>query len=146
VTGGSAAPAAAGAVILLDALAARLALGASETGVSILGRPVAWQCSLRRVGLPCLTCGMTRSVVLALHGQWARAWQVAPGGPVLTAGLLALAVALLLLAVLERWNWPKLAAGVRRLIRRGGLAYAAAAVVVWFAGWAVSFAAAWPGS
>jgi len=95
--------------------------------------------------LLCPTCGMTRSVVLSLHGQWARAWQMAPGGPVLTAGLLALAVALLLVAILEKWSSPQLAGPVRRSVRRGALAYAAAAVAVWIGGWAVSFAAAWSG-
>lgn len=138
-------PAAVGAVILFDALGARLTLGADEASVWFLGRPLDWQCSLRRAGLPCPTCGLTRSVVLALHGQWARSWRVAPGGPVFTAGLLGLAIALLLSAILERWSLPPLAGRFRRSIRRGGLAYAAAALAVWIGGWAVSFAAAWPG-
>ena len=145
MTGRAAAPAAAGAVILFDALAARLLLSADEAGVSFLGRPLDWQCSLRRVGLLCPTCGLTRSAVLALHGQWARAWRVAPGGPVFTAGLLGLAIALLLLAALERWGFAPLDGRLRRSIRGGGLAYAAVAVAVWIGGWAVSFAAAWPG-
>ena len=85
----------AGAIILLDAVAARLALTADDTGVYVFGHPIAWECALRRIGLPCPTCGMTRSVVMALHGEIARAWHTAPGGPVLAAGSLMAAVALL---------------------------------------------------
>lgn len=132
-------------MILLDALAARLLLGANEATVTFLARPLTWQCSLRRLGLPCPTCGMTRSMVLALHGEWVRAWQVAPGGPVLTAGLLAVATALLLLAMLEQFDLRGLAGGLRLSIRRGGLVYACFACIVWIGGWAFRFAAAWPG-
>jgi hypothetical protein len=124
----------AGIVILLDALAARLTLTADQARVYVLGRPIGWQCSMRRIGLPCPTCGMTRSIVITLHGGWAQAWSIAPGGPVLAAGLLALAVALCLFA-LRRSPWP-------RWLRVGGTIYAAAAFSIWLGGWAVQFAAA----
>ena len=86
---------AAGVLILLDAIAARVVLTADEACVYVFGHAIAWECAWRRAGLPCPTCGMTRSVVMALHGEIGRAWHVAPGGPVLAAGLLAVAAALL---------------------------------------------------
>lgn len=125
----------AGAIMLLDALAARLALTADDARVYVFGRPIAWECALRRIGLPCPTCGMTRSVVLALDGEIARAWHVAPGGPVLAAGVLAMAL-VLLVSRFRRAPWPS-------WVRAGGVAYAAAATLIWLGGWAAQFAQAW---
>jgi hypothetical protein len=56
-------------------------------------------CWFKRVtGLPCLTCGMTRSFSLAAHGQWYEAFRMHLLGPVLfvpTCGaLIYLAVSL----------------------------------------------------
>ena len=112
-----------GTVILLDALAARLLLGADDARVYILGHPISWECSMRRIGLPCPTCGLTRGIVLALHGDWVRAWHIAPGGPVLLAGTMLFALALLLFAF-RRTPWP-------RWMRTAGVAYAAAAALIW---------------
>ena len=39
--------------------------------------------------LPCPVCGLTRSLVCACHGQFARAFWFHPLGPVLWAGLVA---------------------------------------------------------
>jgi hypothetical protein len=127
----------AGVVILLDAAAARLALTADDASVYVFGHPIGWECSWRRIGLACPTCGMTRSVVLALHGQWARAWQMAPGGPLLAAGGLMLAV-LLVSSAFRRAPWP-------RWVGAGGVVYAAATVLVWLGGWAVRFVHTWAG-
>jgi hypothetical protein len=125
----------AGAIILLDAAMARVALTADDIGVSVFGHRIPWECSLRRIGLPCPTCGMTRSVVMALHGEIGRAWHVAPGGPVLAAGSLILAVALL--------GSPFRRAAAPRWLRAGGVVYGAAAMLIWLGGWAAQFARAW---
>jgi hypothetical protein len=125
----------AGTVILLDAVAARLSLTADDARVYVFGRPITWECAMRRIGLPCPTCGMTRSVVMALHGEIGRAWHMAPGGPVLAAGLLILA-AMLLGSTFRRTPWP-------RWMRAGGVVYLAATVLIWLGGWAAQFAQAW---
>jgi len=136
-----------GCVTLADALAARWLLRADEEHVFVLGRPIAWVCALRsRFGLPCPTCGLTRSVVMSLHGEFGRAWRMAPVGPMAVVGLVALAVAMLVLAWLQ-WKshevdalkWEPVA---RVWIRRSAAIYAVGAIVVWLGGWAVSFRAA----
>ena len=120
-----------GVIVLVDALAARLVLTADAARVFVFGRPIEWECAMRRAGLPCPTCGMTRSIVMALHGDLAQAWRIAPGGPVLLAGALGAATVLLITAArqrpLPRWIWT------------GGLAYGAAALVIWLGGWAEQF-------
>jgi hypothetical protein len=136
-----------GCVTLADALAARWLLRADEEHVFVLGRPIEWVCALRsRFGLPCPTCGLTRSVVMSLHGEFARAWRMAPVGPVAVIGLLAFAIAMLALAWLQ-WTrpWlktPKWEVRARVCIRRGVAIYAVVALVAWLGGWAVSFRAA----
>src|ERR1700678_915526 len=136
-----------GCVTLADALAARWLLRADEEHVFVLGRPIEWVCALRsRFGLPCPTCGLTRSVVMSLHGEFGRAWRMAPVGPVAVIGLVAFAIAMLALAWLQ---WapqgvvaPRREAGARVWIRKGAAIYAMGALVVWLGGWAVSFQAA----
>jgi len=136
-----------GCVTLADVLAAHWLLRADEEHVFVLGRPIAWVCALRsRYGLPCPTCGLTRSVVMSLHGEFGRAWRMAPVGPVAVGGLVALAVAMLVLAWLQ-WrpqkadslNWES---GAPVWIRKGAAIYAVGAIAVWLGGWAVSFRAA----
>jgi len=137
------AAAAAGAFIVAQAAVARLILRADDAYVYVLGRPVRWACALKsRTGLPCPTCGMTRSLVLSLHGDWARAWRLMPAGPVALAGLLALGLALFALAVIER-RGAHAADKLESNIRRAALIYAAMATLVWMAGWAAAFHAAW---
>lgn len=132
-----------GCVTLADALAARWLLRADEVHVFVLGRPIEWVCALRsRFGLPCPTCGLTRSVVMSLHGEFAQAWRMAPVGPVAVVGAIVFAMAMLFLG-LSQWagasEWEPAA---RAWIRKGAVIYAAGAVAVWLGGWAIGFQAA----
>ena len=137
------APAAAGAAILSQLAVLRLALDADATSVRFLGRALDWRCAMRsELGLPCPACGMTRSVVLSLHGRLAEAWDIAPGGPPVVLGLAIVALALLWLGWTQRRWQPPTGVRVARWIRRGVLAYMGAATVVWLAGWAAALAAA----
>jgi hypothetical protein len=143
-------PAAAGLAILLDAAMARILLQADEARVYFLGHPLNWACSFHaRFGLPCPTCGLTRSVILTLHGQVARAWRMAPGGPALTLGVLFAAAGVLILAGVQFWTANRPANRSRWLEQRfkmglkaGTLAWASVSIVVWLAGWATQFSAA----
>jgi hypothetical protein len=131
-----------GLAILLQAALARVLLRADSRFVYLLGRPLDWTCSVRsRFGLPCPGCGMSRSVVLSLHGDAGAAWQMAPGGPVAVYGLLVLAGALVILGLMQskrgsKWDIAPL------WIRRSAAIYAVSAVAVWLGGWAVSLSAA----
>ena len=134
-----AAATAVGFFILLQMAAGRLLLNADELRVYFWGHPINWACALKaRLGLPCPTCGLTRSIVLTLHGEIALAWNLAPGGPVAVLGCLAFAVALLLLNGMT----PRYRERMKAAIRSGALAYAALAATVWIAGWAAQFTAA----
>ncbi len=140
-------PAAAGLTLAADGLAARLLLRADEASVWFLGRPLPWVCEFHsRTGLPCPTCGMTRSLVLSLHGEFDRAWRLSPAGPLVILGLAALAAVLLGLAGARRLRWAKPErAGGRGWLPYAVLTYASAVTVVWLSGWLASLAAAWPG-
>ena len=134
------APLLAGFAILLQTAVVRWAFRADADSVWVFGRPLGWECSLRaRLGVPCPMCGMTRSVVLSLQGDWHTAWRIAPAGPVAVAGLLALALGLLWLG----WRSGRGGADVwARRLRGGALAWGSAAVLVWVGGWAAALAAA----
>jgi uncharacterized protein DUF2752 len=137
------AAAATGLAIVLEALIARLLLRADEARVYVLGHPVGWVCGLRsRLGLPCPTCGMTRSLVLSLHGEISRAWHMVPGGPVILFGLLGFAAALLVLGRMQWQGAKRGAAGAGTWLRHSALIYAAVAMLVWIGGWAAAFSAA----
>ena len=138
------APAATAAAILAQCALGRLLLDADQARVYVLGRPITWECALRRqYGLPCPTCGITRSLVFTLHGDVGAAWRMAPVGPVEIFGLLAFCAALLVLAAIEWKRAGRRAREVKTWIRRGTLAWAGASMVVWIGGWAATFLAAW---
>jgi hypothetical protein len=135
-----------GATILFDAALARLVLAADLDRVYFLGKPIPLACAFRRsTGLPCPTCGLTRSMVLALHGNLDAAWHLMPAGPIFVLGALSFAVASLAYSALApRWR-PASRVSARRWMARAGLAYGAAAVVLWLGGWAARFLYAWHG-
>jgi hypothetical protein len=133
----------AGAAIFLQSALMRLMFTADPARVYFLGRPILYECAVRsKYGLPCPTCGMTRSVVLALHGDWTGAWLMAPGGVAGVLGILLLGCAAWALAFTQ-WrqaaNWE---AAVWGAVRRWAPVYGVAATVVWLAGWVSQFHAA----
>jgi hypothetical protein len=132
-----------GCVTLSDLAVGRALLQADEARVYIAGHALDLQCAFRSAtGLPCPTCGITRSVVMSLHGEFARAWSMAPAGPPAVLGLLAFAIAMLALALIQWAGTEDRTACLRLWIRRGSLAYGAVATIVWLGGWAVHLEAA----
>lgn len=132
-----------GGITLADLALGRALLRADETRVYLVGRALDWRCAFRAAtGLPCPTCGLSRSVVMSLHGEFARAWSMAPAGPVVVVGLAAFALVMLILAYLQRNGMGRWAVFARAFIRKGALAYATAAAVVWLVGWAWGIQAA----
>jgi Protein of unknown function (DUF2752) len=125
-----------GCVTLADLAIGRILLWADEARVYLAGTPLNWQCAFRAAtGLPCPTCGLTRSVVMSLHGEFARAWSLEPAGPVAVAGLAAFSLAMLALASVQWAGEEDRAAFARLWIRKGALAYGAAATIIWLGGW-----------
>lgn len=85
-----------GAGLLASLALTRLSASAGGTAVTFAGRELPWACPVRNViGLPCPSCGMTRSVIFTLHGEWGRAAAMNPAGPLLVFGVLTLGALLL---------------------------------------------------
>jgi hypothetical protein len=135
--------AAAATAISAQALAIRFFLDADESRVYWLGRPVEIECAFRaRFGLPCPGCGLTRSIVLGLHGHLLRAWNVAPGGAAAVTAAVAFGVGLLVLAVLNARD-SSFSERCRVSLRRFALVLAGLVFAVWAGGWATAFTAAY---
>lgn len=82
------------AVLALTLIAGMLLAGAvlqpvmsgGETALTLLGVTLPTACTFRRAtGLPCAGCGLTRAVVLLLHGRLSDSLAVHPFGAVVVA-------------------------------------------------------------
>ena len=126
---------AAGAGLLAQLAALRALTSANESFVTIAGHDLRWACTFKQAfGVPCPNCGMTRSVVFALHGDWGRALAMNPAGPVLVLGALALGVALLVLA-LGRRRAPLGGPGAARRLALASALYGGLVAAVLLANW-----------
>ena len=132
-----------GCAIFLQCALTRLLLSADSARVYWLGRPILFECGIRaRYGVPCPTCGMTRSVVLALHGNWTAAWQMSPGGAAAVFGVLLAGCAAWALAFVQWRRALQWETALVETIWRWGSLYGVAATVLWLAGWMTQFHAA----
>jgi len=107
------------AVMLLGELAAaRIFLDADREGVTVAGVPWRTACAFKqRFGIPCPACGMTRSVVLTLHGDISTAVELNPGGPVIVFGLLYFSAAMIVLALRQSVRPSREPAVAKRFIQ-----------------------------
>jgi hypothetical protein len=130
------APGLVGALLLVQLGLIRILASATSERVYVFGHELHWECWFRQqFGFPCPTCGMTRSVLLTLHGQFREAAVLNPAGLLLVVGLVLLSVALLFLMFYRQHN-TNLAAGViHRRIRLGASGYGSFLVIVLFAHW-----------
>lgn len=86
---------AAGAALLAQLALLRALGAATETAVWFAGRELQWGCAVRQLfGVPCPSCGLTRSVVLTTHGRLSTALALNPAGPLYVLGMLLLSAAL----------------------------------------------------
>lgn len=136
------APGLVGASILLQLGILRALASVSGGRVFVAGRELHWECWFRRLfDFPCPTCGLTRSALHTLHGQFGEAWQLNPAGLFLVCGLALLGLALIFLT-LHRQRHTLLASGaVQRRIRIATKAYAYFLSAVLFAHWMIEIAA-----
>lgn len=132
------APLATACVLLVGVGALRILFDADEAHSWFLGHAFGSTCWFRaHVGIPCPNCGMTRSLILAAHGEFGRSWRLAPGG---AATLLASIVAGLMLGafgVAQFWGRPSIVRWFQTALRVTVLACAGLSASVWLGGWAV---------
>lgn len=84
-----------GTALLLQLAVLRIIASGNSDHAWLLGRELYWGCWFKQqFGIPCPTCGMTRSVILTVHGHIGEAFTLNVGGPFLVAGLFVLALIL----------------------------------------------------
>lgn len=128
---------AAGLMLGAGLLLVRAVASADLDSVTVGGHAFHWGCWFRQsFGVPCPACGLTRSVLLTLHGQLQMAWQLNPAGPLLTLGLCVLACALVLVMLCEqRRAGHDVALRLQRQLRRCATAYAGLFLLTLAAHW-----------
>ena len=130
------APVAAAFVLIVGILSLHFCFAANEIGTWFMGHAFGSACWVRaRFGIPCPNCGMSRSLILSAHGEFARAWRLAPGGPamVATAALTSLILGALGLAIVSRR--PAVVSKVQHASRVAVVAGTIVSTSVWLAGW-----------
>jgi hypothetical protein len=114
----------------------RLLATADVNHVSLLGHELHWGCWFKQLfGIPCPACGMTRSVILTLHGQLPQAFQMNAAGPVGVLGLILFSGTMLFLMVRQRSRNGQGSQTIERQIRRWTPVYGAMLVMILFAHW-----------
>jgi hypothetical protein len=130
------APGLVGALLLLQLGLVRAFASATTERAYLAGHALNWGCWFRdHFGIPCPTCGMTRSVLLSLQGQFTEAARLNPAGPLLVVGLVALSLSLIFLMFYRQGHASLAAGAVHRRIRIGASVYGSLLVVVLFAHW-----------
>lgn len=126
-----------GALLALQIAFFALLGSATLNSVTFAGQELQWGCSFKRMfGIPCPNCGMTRSVLLTLHGHLGEALRMNPAGTLLVAGTVLFSAAMFFLMFYQRKHAAgENVEGVQRRIKHGALGYAALLLFVWTAHW-----------
>ena len=128
-----------GAALLASLAGLRAIASADLNSVTFAGHVLNGVCWFRqRFGVPCPFCGMTRSFLFTLHGQFTSALQLNWAGPLLVLGLCVLGCALICVMLCEQTRLGHDAAlRLQRRLRFGATVYAtlfiAALAVHWLA-------------
>lgn len=124
---------AAGAALVAAGLVTRALATATPQAVYFNGQELAWGCSIRQMfGIPCPSCGLTRSVLLTLHGHLSAAFEVNPGGPLVVLGLALVAALMFGLALRPG---PRPSDGLVRSLVLGASAYGCLTAAVLLVHW-----------
>lgn len=131
-------PAVVGGLLLSQLALLRLVAWADLNGVTFFGREANWACSFRQhYGLPCPTCGMTRSVVLTVQGQLESAWLLNPAGAILVLGILLFGATMIYAGLSARSRGRLDARRLQRRIGIGASAYGGLFVAAMLFHWVV---------
>jgi len=140
----SLAPAIAGLALLVGALVLRLAFDADESHTRLFGRDFGTACWFRATyRLPCPNCGVTRSLILAAHGDLARAARLSWGGIALFVAMLFSGSALVALGVGRMRPSTIWQPRIERWAPRAIVDCADVTLALWVMGWLIAFARAW---
>jgi hypothetical protein len=132
------APLAAASLLLGGVGALRCLFQADEAQSWFLGHTFGSACWVRiHFGIPCPNCGMTRSLILAAHGEFARSLRLAPGGAAMVLATLATSLMLAALGAGMLWGRPSAIRKLQAALRVTVLACAGLSASVWLGGWAV---------
>lgn len=135
------APGLVGAALLLQLCIVGALASVSGGRVFVAGRELHRECGFRQwLDFPCPTCGLTRSVLHTLHGQFGEAWQLNPAGLFLVLGLTLFGLALVFLDLHRQCRPPAASGALHRRIRIAGKAYVHFVLAVLFAHWMVEIA------
>ncbi len=126
-----------GALLLAQLFVLRIVATADLNTVTFAGHALQWNCWFRqRFGIPCPTCGLTRSFLLTLQGQFNAAVQLNPAGVLLVIGLFSLGCALLCIMLCARTKrGAAMATRLRQQLRLGATIYAGLFIAVLLAHW-----------
>ncbi|MCA1629525.1 MAG: DUF2752 domain-containing protein [Acidobacteria bacterium] len=131
-------PGGVGALLVAQLLLLRALASADTERVFVMGRELRWGCLFRRAfGLPCPACGMTRGVLLTLHGHFGDALRLNPAAVVLTLGVVLFAAALVFVAVHQRAHDPRSSGRLHARLRLAARAYAGLLFAVMLAHWVI---------
>ena len=130
------APGLVGAALLLLLAVVRAVASATPERVYLFGHVFHWECLFKQLfAVPCPTCGLTRSVLLSLHGQFRDAAQVNPAGLLLVLGFVLFSLALIFLMFYRQRHTSLAAGAMHRRLRLGASLYGNLLLAVLFAHW-----------
>ena len=125
-----------GLFFLLQLVFIRAISTANANYVSFFGHEFHWVCWFKQLtGMPCPACGMSRSVILTLHGHLGQALQINAAGPFAVFGLLLVASGMLFLGSQQNSSSNESLAPLKNWIRLFCLVYGAALLVLVLTTW-----------
>jgi hypothetical protein len=125
-----------GTILLVNVVFVRLLFSATSEKVYLAGRSFGAACSFKQqTGYPCPTCGMTRSVVLSLHGNLKEAVAINPTGTVALFGVLFFIAAMFFLAIYQQTHTKEKVLRLEQYIRSVMTGYVILLITVWLGFW-----------
>ena len=125
-----------GTVLLLSLVITRLFFGADADSVYIFGHRLKIVCSIReQFGWPCPGCGLTRSIILTLQGNFQLACQINPAGLLGVIGFTFFSLVMLYLSHYQQKHCLLDVDKLHRSIRFCFLTYGVLLVFVLFGHW-----------